>query len=266
MRLPCHPIGNVIRQTIFIIQTFFVPLSQFFKYIVMTHKPQDIVYESIRKALQSGELKPGMRLPAERKLAEQFGISRGYIREALQTLETYGIIRTQPQSGSVIVGLDISAIDGLLTNVLQLSSQDFASLAEMRCILEENAASLCAQRCTKSDMALIEDSLNQYIEAAQAGDDEKRQEADFHLHRCIAAGAHNSTLQQMLGLITPDITTIYRQQRVCRQVGINPTEEHINICRAIKEHDSEKAAVLMRRHLRGVAEYAARLRKDTPVN
>ncbi len=228
----------------------------------MPNEPQNIIYESIRKALQSGELKPGMRLPAERKLVEQYGISRSHVREALQTLETYGIIRTLPQSGSVIVGLDINALDGLISNVLQLSRQDFAALAEMRCILEENAAKLCAQRCTKSDIALIEDSLQQYEEAVKANDDELRQEADFRLHRCIAIGAHNSTLQQMLGLITPDITTIYRQQRVCTQVGINPLDEHIRICQAIKEHDSEKAAVLMRRHLDGVAEYAARLRKE----
>ena len=224
-------------------------------------KPQEKVYNSIRQALQSGELKPGMRLPAERKLAEQYGVSRGYIREALQTLETYGIIRTLPQSGSVIVGLDVSALDGLLTNVLQLSRQDFASLAEIRCILEVNAAKLAAERCTKSDVALIEDSLKLYIEAEKHNKEEEKLEADFYLHRCIAASAHNSALQTMLMLITPDITRIYHQQRICHQVGINPLEEHIHICEAIKEHDSERAAVLMQRHLRGVSEYAIRLRE-----
>lgn len=225
-------------------------------------KPQEKVYESIRQALLSGELKPGMRLPAERKLADQYQVSRGYVREALSTLENYGIIRTLPQSGSVIVGLETGALDGLLSNVLQLSRQDFASLAEMRCILEVNAAKMAAERCTKSDIALIEDGLNQYVKAYNLDNDEARQEADFYLHRCIAASAHNSTLQTMLVLITPDITRIYQQQQICKRVGINPLEEHINICQALKEHDSEKAAALMQRHLKGVAEYASRLRND----
>lgn len=226
-------------------------------------KTYNIVFESIRQALISGELKPGMRLPAERKLSEQYGVSRGHIRKALNTLETYGIIRTLPQSGSVIVGLDKNALDGLLANMLQLNNLDFAGLAEMRCILEENAARLCAERCTKSDMALIDNCLEKYLETVKTGTDDEIQAEDFHLHRCIAAGAHNSTLQQMLVLITPDITRIYQQQRICNQLGINPVEEHIKICQAIKEHDSEKAAALMQRHLKGVAEYASRLRSTT---
>lgn len=225
-------------------------------------KPQEIVYESIRQALQSGELKPGMRLPAERKLAEQYGISRGYVREALNTLETYGIIRTLPQSGSVIVGLDVKALDGLLINVLQLSTQDFAALAEMRCILEVNAARLCAERCTESDMALIDDALQHYIRTAEEEDDDMRQNADFQLHRCIAVGAHNGTLQMMLALITPDITRIYQQERICQQPSSELIEEHRAICIAIKERDSEKAAALMKSHLSGVAEYAASLRNE----
>lgn len=227
-------------------------------------KPQDKLYEAIRQSLLSGELQPGMRLPAERKLAETYGISRGHVREALHTLEIYGIIRTLPQSGSIIVGLDIHALDGLLTNVLQLSTRDFAALAEMRCILEENSVRLCAERYTESDWALIDEALTNYIRLADQDDEEQRQEADFHLHRCIAAGAHNGTLQMMLGLITPEINTIYRRDRVCLQPNFQPISEliveHARICQAIKERDSEKAAALMREHLSGVAEYAARVR------
>lgn len=228
---------------------------------MQNNKPEHIVYEAIRSALVSGELKPGMRLPAERKLAEQYGVSRGYVREALNMLEIYGIIRTMPQSGSYIVGLDINALDGLLTNLLQLSAQDFAALAEMRCILEVNAARFCAERYTESDMALIDEAMNDYIRIANEDTNDARQEADFRLHRCIAAGAHNGTLQMMLSLITPDITTIYQQQRVCdQQTSGELIAEHATIVKAIKERDSEKAAALMKEHLNGVAEYAASIR------
>ena len=73
--------------------------------------PYDIIIRSIRQHLLNGEMKPGDRLPAERKLAEEYGVSRNYVREALKALEGYGIVETRPQSGTFIVGLDVNALD-----------------------------------------------------------------------------------------------------------------------------------------------------------
>lgn len=223
-------------------------------------KPQEIVFQAIRTALANGELKPGMRLPSERKMAEQYGVSRGYVREALRTLETYGIIRTLPQSGSVIVGLDVTALDGLLSEILQLSGQDFSALAEVRCILEEHAVRLCAERRTESDIKLMEEALADYDKACLAGDEQRRQSADFHFHRCIAAGAKNVVLRQMFVLITPDIMTEFNRQQICFRVARDPQGEHHQILEAIRKQDGAQAALLMRGHLSGVAEFAAKLR------
>ena len=80
----------------------------------------DIVISKIKELINSGILKPGDRLPAERKLALDFGVGRTHVREALHKLEFYGIIKTLPQSGSVIVGLDITTLDGLISDVLKI--------------------------------------------------------------------------------------------------------------------------------------------------
>ncbi|NJO68789.1 MAG: FadR family transcriptional regulator [Bacteroidetes bacterium] len=68
-------------------------------------KPSDIIIRQIRELISSGIIKPGDRLPAERELAERFGIGRGYIREALKKLEFYGIVKTLPQSGTMVANL-----------------------------------------------------------------------------------------------------------------------------------------------------------------
>ena len=223
---------------------------------------QDIIIRRIRQQLQSGELKPGMRLPAERKIAEQFGISRSYVREALQTLESYGIVETKPQSGTFIVGLDINALDGLFVDVLKLDAYDFASLAEMRGILEVNSARFCAERRTEQELEDIHNALIAYEEAFKSKDKERLYTTDFEFHRCIAAGCGNSTLRSMLMLIAPDIMSTYQKQQLCFPLDDKPLEEHRLLYRFIKEQRSDMSAALMKAHLEGMLRYADQLREE----
>ena len=223
---------------------------------------QDIIIRRIRQQLQSGELKPGMRLPAERKIAEQFGISRSYVREALQTLESYGIVETKPQSGTFIVGLDINALDGLFVDVLKLDAYDFASLAEMRGILEVNSARFRAERRTEQELEDIHNALIAYEEAFKSKDKERLYTTDFEFHRCIAAGCGNSTLRSMLMLIAPDIMSTYQKQQLCFPLDDKPLEEHRLLYRFIKEQRSDMSAALMKAHLEGMLRYADQLREE----
>ena len=223
---------------------------------------QDIIIRRISQQLQIGELKPGMRLPAERKIAEQFGISRSYVREALQTLESYGIVETKPQSGTFIVGLDINALDGLFVDVLKLDAYDFASLAEMRGILEVNSACFCAERRTEQELEDIHNALIAYEEAFKSNDKERIYTTDFEFHRCIAAGCGNSTLRSMLMLIAPDIMSTYQKQQLCFPLDDKPLEEHRLLYRFIKEQRSDMSAALMKAHLEGMLRYADQLREE----
>ena len=114
--------------------------------------PTDRVISKVKDLINSGVLKPGDKLPAERKMATEFGFGRTQVREALHKLEFYGIIKTLPQSGSIINGLDITTLDGLISDVLNLQNYDFFSLVETRVVLEINAIRLCAERWTEIDM------------------------------------------------------------------------------------------------------------------
>ena len=118
--------------------------------------PVDQVIEKVKALINSGVLKPGDRLPAERKMAADFGFGRTHIREALHKLEFYGILKTMPQSGSYIIGLDITTLDGLISDILNLQEYDFLSLVEMRNVLEINAVRLCAERWKPENMDAME--------------------------------------------------------------------------------------------------------------
>lgn len=214
--------------------------------------PADEVISKIKDLINSGVLKPGDRLPAERKMAIDFGYGRTHVREALQKLEFYGIIKTLPQSGSVLTGFDINTLDGLISDVLNLQTYDFYSLVETRLILEVKSARLCAERWNEEDMAVIEKSHTDYIEHFERPD---KVGYDFAFHRAIAEASHNPVLKAMLLVIIPDIMTIYQKESICATNTVASTE-HEQLLSAIKNRKGDLAASLMAEHLQGVVDFA----------
>jgi GntR family transcriptional repressor for pyruvate dehydrogenase complex len=215
--------------------------------------PADEVINKIKELINSGELKPGDKLPAERKLSSDFGFGRTHIREALQKLEFYGIVKTLPQSGTILNGLDINSLNGLLSDVLNLQNYDFYSLVETRCILEMNAIRLCAERRTNEDIESLELAHKNFIKFFD--DKRLRVSYDFTFHRAIAEGSHNPVIKSMLLIIIPDILILYNKDRVC-DTATNVIEEHAEMINAIKAQDGEMAASLLSKHLQGVMNFA----------
>lgn len=221
--------------------------------------PADSVISKIKEMISSGALKPGDRLPAERKMAVDFGFGRTQIREALHKLEFYGIIKTLPQSGSVVNSLDISSLDGLISDVLKVESYDFYSLVETRIILEENAIRLCALKRTNEDLQMIEKAHQNFLDF---WDTEERVSYDFAFHRAIAEASHNPVIKAMILIITPDILDIYNKERFCSP-STTVVEEHVQMLDAIRNQDPEMAATVMKLHLQGVLDFAKIRLKDS---
>lgn len=220
--------------------------------------PSDKVISKVKELINSGVLKPGDRLPAERKMALDLGFGRTQVREALHKLEFYGIIKTLPQSGSVINGLDINTLDGLISDVLNLQNYDFFSLVETRFVLEVNAIKLCAERWTEKDMEMLEKAHENYVKYYDTPD---RVSHDFTFHRAIAEASHNPVFKAMLLIVIPDIMAIYQRDRICAP---NPVvvDEHELMLDAIKKRDGELAAKIMSQHLQGVVDFAKQKLKE----
>lgn len=227
---------------------------------IVIENPADKISRQIRGLIRSGQLKPGDRLPPERKLAEKLGVGRTHVREALQKLEFYGILKTLPQSGTIVAGLGITALEGLISDVLQLENNDFAALVETRVILETQAAKLAAQRRTADDIISIRKALEAYENKALQNEQAVEEDLLFHLK--IAEASKNTVLKSLMLIITPDIVNSFIKLDVCKDGRfVQALDEHKVIFGHIVAQEPEQAAEAMRIHLKGVLEYS-RTRRD----
>lgn len=222
---------------------------------ISVETPVDKIIKQIRELITSGQLAPGDRLPAERKLAVKLGVSRSNVRDAIQKLDFYGILKTLPQSGTVVAGIGITALEGLITDVLKLEKSDFSSLVETRIILEVNAAELAAQRRTSEDITELEKALAAYEKTVRSGAQAVEEDLLFHLK--IAEASKNAVLKSLMLIITPDIVKNFIQYKVCDdQTKFKAFYEHEQILAHITNKDSEAAAAAMRAHLQDITALA----------
>lgn len=222
---------------------------------IAIESPVNNIIRQIRGMIASGEIESGNRLPPERKLAEKFGVGRGHVREAIQKLEFYGIVQTLPQSGTKVAGLGAFALDGLITNVLQLHEDDFASLVETRYLLEIEAARLAAVRRTDDDLKMLSDALKSYEAQVMKGNQGLDEDLLFHLK--IAEAGKNDVLKSLMMVITPDILHNHASKDVCGDGRFYfSLKQHESILKAIKKQDPAKAEACMKEHLQDVLQYS----------
>jgi GntR family transcriptional repressor for pyruvate dehydrogenase complex len=220
--------------------------------------PVDKIIRQIRSLIVSGYLSPGDKLPSERKLSEKLGVGRTYIRDAIKKLEFFGILKTLPQSGVIVNGADISAMEGLFSNVMKIERPDFFSLVETRVDMELFSVRKAAERREKDDIQKLEVALSAYekkIENKLPAENE-----DFLFHLKIAEASHNAVVKAMMLIILPDILAIYKREHVCKRDGASKTLcDHRSILNAIVEQDGDKAVSLMSDHLQAVLDFSKRI-------
>lgn len=225
-----------------------------FEEIVYT-KPSDIILNQIKNLITSGQLKPGERLPSERKLSEKLQVSRSAVRDALRKLEFYGILKTQPQSGTRVAGIGVTALQGLISDILKVDGSDFKSLVETRLILEISSAQLAAERRTNDDIERIREALDNYQNRCLLGHTNVEEDLRFHLE--IAEASKNKVLKSMMMIIIPDIIHIYQKLNVCGNGRDNKSlDQHREILDCIIKQKPDDAAEAMKVHLKDVVEFS----------
>lgn len=215
----------------------------------------DKIINQIKELITSGQLKPGDKLPPERKLCEKLGVGRTHLRDAIKKLEFYGILKTLPQSGTVVAGIGITALEGLISDVLRLEGSDFKSIVETRILLEINSASLAAARRTKEDLDEIEKAMIAHQKKINTSDHAVEEDLMFHLK--IAEASKNSVLTSLMLIITPDILSYFKQHDVCGDGrSLTATDEHEVIFEHIKNQNVEEVGLVMGSHLSDIQEYS----------
>jgi GntR family transcriptional repressor for pyruvate dehydrogenase complex len=228
---------------------------------ITIEKPVDKIINQIRSLITSGDLKPGDKLPPERKLAEHLGVGRAQVRDAIRKLEFYGILKTLPQSGTVVNGIGIVALEGLITDVLQLEENDFRSLVETRVLLEMQTASLAAARRTEDDIVYLTNALNAYKTKVKKGLPAVEEDLLFHIK--IAEAGKNKVLKSLMMIITPDIITNFNKLKVCNDGNVYKSlHEHQIILEHIIDQDIDKASEAMALHLNDIVEFSKSLKEN----
>jgi GntR family transcriptional repressor for pyruvate dehydrogenase complex len=220
---------------------------------VRTSRLYEQIVQQIEESILKGALKPGDQLPAERELAQNFGVSRTAVREAVKALREKGLVEAYSGRGTFITNGTSQAIRQSLDLMSRIGQQEgLTHLAELRQILEPEIAALAAER--------IEDQLLVTMREAVATMDRSLQdpdayiEADLDFHLALAEAAANpmvlSLLDSIVGLLREQRLRIFR-------VDGGPERgqfHHKRILAATEARDPEKARAAMREHLGQVRE------------
>ncbi len=215
---------------------------------------QNDIISKIRDLINYKNLEPGDKLPSERKLAEKFEVSRSNLREAIQKLEFYGILKSKPQSGTFIANIGQIAMNGMIADILRLKGPDFKSLVETRILLELKTVRLAATRRTKKDLIQIEAAMEAYSDKVLKGEEAVQEDLLFHL--AIAEASGNDTMHTIMLIITPAIITNFERYHVCdKNMAFMAIQEHRDIFEAIKSQDPQLAKEKIKIHFKVLYQY-----------
>ncbi len=221
---------------------------------IKIESPVDQIIKQIRELITTGQLKPGDKLPPERQLSVHLGVSRTHLRNALKKLEFYGILKALPQSGTVVAGMGLPALEGLITDMLQLQETDFRSLVETRAILETNAVKLAAQHRDEQDILEIEKALIAHKDKVYNNAPAVEEDLLFHLK--IAEASKNSVLTSLLLIIAPDVISFFNTYDVCGEGrSLGAVKEHEILLEHIKNQDAKSAGNILNEHLKDILDY-----------
>jgi GntR family transcriptional repressor for pyruvate dehydrogenase complex len=208
----------------------------------------DFAIQQINHLITSGQLKPGDMLPSERKLMEQFKISRVPVREALRVLEMMGLVEVKPGRGIYVTAPDNSLFSPL-RKWLSTQKEALVEHFEVRLLIEPRAAALSAMRATKDEIARMNQSMSAFVEAHAAGNLIEMIRSDAELHQLIAAASGNRTLATLMSTFTTTLLEGWKGSLRTEGRGAKTVQEHTSIISAIEKGDAANAEKRMKKHL-----------------
>ena len=216
------------------------------------------VCDRIRAQVTNGALRPGDKLPPERQMAEQLGVSRLAIREALRSLENAGVVALQrgPKGGAFIKGGGDGNLTQLMQDMIDLGTIPLSDLTEARIFILESVALLACERATEADLDSIEQNVAANEALLKSGDREARIAQAGEFYTRLAAATKNKVLM----LVVKSLTDIVRA--VLRSIEVYPSKEltqsRRRFMQQLRARDPERAATEMRSHLRKLHEHIAK--------
>ncbi len=194
---------------------------------------RDVVFNTLRRAILKGELKPGERL-MEIALADKLGVSRTPIREAIRKLELEGLVVMAPRKGA---------------KVASITERDLNDVLEVRKGMEVLAISLACERITKEEMEHLEKIEAHFQTLIESDNLTELAEVDVEFHDTIYQATNNKRLVQLLNNLREQMYR-YRMEYL-KDIAVRRilAEEHKSICEALRARDEKKALDYVQLHI-----------------
>lgn len=194
---------------------------------------RDVVFNTLRQSILTGELKPGERL-MEIHLADKLGVSRTPIREAIRMLELEGLVTMIPRRGA---------------EVAQITEKNLREVLEVRGALDALAVELACERITQEELEQLKKACDYFEEETKKGSANQVAQADVALHDIILKASRNEKLVQMIGNFSQQMYR-YRLEYVKDEAHYERLIlEHQRIYEAIRDRDKERGAEAIRTHI-----------------
>lgn len=195
---------------------------------------RDEVFNTLRERILKGTLKPGERL-MEIHLADQLGVSRTPIREAIRMLELEGLVKMVPRKGALVA---------------KISREDLQDVLEVRKALDTLAVKLACERITAEEIARLKEAEEYFEKKFKDGDATEIAEADVALHDVIQAASKNKRLKSMISNLAERIYR-YRFEYIKQQSDGGKTliDEHRQIIKCIETRNIEESIKAIEIHI-----------------
>ena len=238
--------------------------------LVQPRRLSDSIVTQLETLILEGSLKAGERLPAERVLAERFGVSRPSLREAIQKLVARGLLVSRQGGGNYVAESLGSTFSDPLLHLLESNPEAQRDLLEFRQTLEASCAYYAALRATEVDRERLTAAFEALQDCYARADEVSRVEegaADARFHLAIAEASHNAvllhTIRGLFDLLKRNVVTniggMYQQRTETRDMLIN---QHRDLYLAIIEGRAEQAREVSTRHLLYVQEVLEEVRQE----
>ncbi|MEM5518072.1 GntR family transcriptional regulator [Henriciella sp. AS95] len=213
------------------------------------------VYNAIRRDLMRGKLKPGDKLPSERDLAEQLGVGRPVVREALRALENSGVLefRKGASGGAFIRQGDGRAVSRTMNDLVFLGTLSLDQLAETRTCLLDQAVRLACKRGTTADFEALEANIERMRVAITAEDVETSIFEIMDFYSLLGTAAKNDVLTVMIGSLSEIIAQILLALRPEHLTDL--VTMRLEVLDKIKSGDADAASAAMAAHMEVLHNY-----------
>jgi GntR family transcriptional repressor for pyruvate dehydrogenase complex len=214
---------------------------------------QNIV-EQIRETIISGRLKPGDRLPSEKDLAAEFGVSKASLREALRAIEALGMLEVKQGmgGGAFVTKVDLETARNNMFNYIFFQNPSIGEFTQLRTFIEPPVAEIAARKCSQADLDYLEDNLNRTRELMDSGP--FYYELDTKFHHKIAEISGNRLICFVIDSLKNAIVQIKLELDLDRDFSIQVYKAHMRLFDAIRKRDPKQAHEEMRRHILEVDE------------